>query len=176
MLDGWHEFYMLLGTAAAALVALLFVAASIGIGLITIARGSPTHTYTSPIVFHYTYVLFVSLVALIPINTDWSLSATVGVSAAGAFTYSCFIFARVMRGTTRDLDDRLGYGLSPLVAYATTLAAAILLFERSAIGPPLLAGALMLLLLINIRNAWDLTLFFAQQQNERKRESGSTQS
>jgi hypothetical protein len=81
-----------------------------------------------------------------------------------------------MRGTTRDLDDRLGYGLSPLVAYATTLAAAILLFERSAIGPPLLAGALMLLLLINIRNAWDLTLFFAQQQNERKRESGSTQS
>jgi hypothetical protein len=33
MLDGWHEFYTLLGTAAAALVALLFVAASIGAGL-----------------------------------------------------------------------------------------------------------------------------------------------
>jgi hypothetical protein len=164
MLQGWHEFYILLGTAAAALVALLFVAASIGVGLITVARGSPTHTYTSPIVFHYTYVLFVSLVALIPINTDWSLSATIGVSAAVASVYSCFIFARVMRGTTRDLDDRLGYGLGPLAAYAASLTAAMLLFERSAIGPPLLAGALILLLLINIRNAWDLTLFFAQRR------------
>jgi hypothetical protein len=27
---GWHDFYMLLGTASAALVALLFVAVSIG--------------------------------------------------------------------------------------------------------------------------------------------------
>jgi hypothetical protein len=174
MLDGWHEFYILLGTAAAALVALLFVAASIGVGLITIARGSPTHTYTSPIVFHYTFVLFVSLVALIPVNTDWSLSATIGVSAAVALAYSCFIFARVMRGGTRDLDDRLGYGVGPPIAYAATLAAAILLFVRSTVGPPLLAGGLMLLLLINIRNAWDLTLFFVHRQNERNRDSASS--
>jgi hypothetical protein len=30
LLEHWHEFYLLIGTAAAALVALLFVAASIG--------------------------------------------------------------------------------------------------------------------------------------------------
>jgi hypothetical protein len=164
MLDGWHEFYILLGTAAAALVALLFVAASIGAGLLSTARGSPTHTYTSPIIFHYTYVLFLSLVALIPLNTDWSLSAIIGISAVIAVVYSCFIFVRVMRGSAIDLDDRLGYGASPLAAYAAALAASIFIFERSPIGPPLLAGALILLLLINIRNAWDLTLFFAQRR------------
>jgi len=166
MLEGWHEFYILLGTAAAALVALLFVAASIGVGYISLARGSPTHTYTSPVVFHYTYILFVSLVALFPINTDWSLAATIGVSAAIALGYSCFIFARVMRATSIDLDDRIGYGASPLAAYAAALAAAVFIFERSAVGPPLLAGALILLLLINIRNAWDLTLFFAQRRGK----------
>ena len=35
MLAPWHEFYELLGTAAAALVALLFVAASIGASVLT---------------------------------------------------------------------------------------------------------------------------------------------
>jgi hypothetical protein len=165
MLDGWHEFYGLLGTAAAALVALLFVAASIGAGYLSIARSSPTHTYTTPIVFHYTYVLFLSLVALIPINTDRSLAAIIGVSAAIALIYSCFIFVRVMRGDAVDLDDRLSYGASPLVAYTAALAAAIFMFEHSRIGPPLLAGVLVLLLLINIRNAWDLTVFFTQRRS-----------
>lgn len=165
MLSDWHEFYILLGTAAAALVALLFVAASIGAGYLSTERGSPTHTYTSPIVFHYTFVLFLSLAALIPANTDWSLAGIIGASAAIALVYSFFIFVRVMRGSATDLDDRLGYGASPLAAYAAVLAAAIFIFKRSDIGPPLLAGALILLLLINIRNAWDLTLFFAQRRS-----------
>jgi hypothetical protein len=63
-----------------------------------------------------------------------------------------------------DIADRFGYGASPLAAYAAALAASVFIFERSDIGPPLLAGALVLLLLINIRNAWDLTLFFAQRR------------
>ncbi|MFL5065808.1 MAG: hypothetical protein ACJ8ED_14275 [Xanthobacteraceae bacterium] len=34
-LEHWREFYLLVGTAAAALVALLFVAASIGAGFLS---------------------------------------------------------------------------------------------------------------------------------------------
>src|SRR5262249_777265 len=35
LLDHWHDFYVLVGTAAAALVALLFVATSIGAGILS---------------------------------------------------------------------------------------------------------------------------------------------
>ena len=91
MLDGWHEFYILLGTAAAALVALMFVAASIGAGYLSAERASATRTFTSPIIFHYTYVLFLSLAALVPINTDTSLAAIIGISAAAGFINSIFI-------------------------------------------------------------------------------------
>jgi hypothetical protein len=168
MLEGWHEFYGLLGTAAAALVALLFVAASIGVGYLSSGRGSPTRTFTSPVVFHYTYVLFLSLVTLIPHNSDVSLAVIVGVSAAAALAYSGFVCVRVLRSSTLDLDDRLGYGASPPVAYAATLAAAVLIFEHSIVAPPLLAAALILLLVINIRNAWDLTVFFAQRRGDGK--------
>jgi hypothetical protein len=166
MLAGWHEFYGLIGTAAAALVALLFVAASIGAGYLSAKRGSPTRTFTSPIVFHYTYVLFASLVALVPVNTDTSLAAIVGTTAAGGLIYSIFILVGVMRSSSADIDDRLGYGASPAAGYAAAFAASVFIFERSAVGPPLLAGALILLLLINIRNAWDLTVFFAQRRED----------
>jgi hypothetical protein len=97
MLDGWHEFYILLGTAAAALVALMFVAASIGAGYLSAERAGATRTFTSPIIFHYTYVLFLSLAALVPINTDTSLAAIIGISAAAGFVNSIFILVRVMR-------------------------------------------------------------------------------
>jgi len=164
MFEGWHEFYTLLGTAAAALVALLFVAASIGAGYISAERGSPTRTFTTPVVFHYTFVLFLSLVSLIPSNTDTSFAVIIGLSAVGALVYSGSVLRRVMRSNAKDLDDRLGYGAGPLVGYVVTLVAAVFVFERSPVGPPLLAGALILLLLINIRNAWDLTVFFAQRR------------
>jgi hypothetical protein len=166
MLDGWHEFYGLLGTAAAALVALLFVAASIGAGYLSAERASPTRTFTSPIVFHYTFVLFLSLVALVPVNTDHSLAVIVGLSAAVGLAYASLILTRVMRSTTIDIDDRLGYGASPPAGYAAALVAAMFIFHHSRIGPPLLAGALILLLLVNIRNAWDLMVFFARRRSD----------
>ena len=164
MLEGWHEFYTLLGTAAAALAALLFVAASIGTGYLNAGTDGPTRTFTSPVLFHYTYVLFVSLVVLMPNTTAASLSLIVGIRAAAALGYSIFILRRVLRSNASDIDDRLGYGVSPSLAYLATLIAAIFLGLHSPIGPPLLAGALIFSLLVNIRNTWDLTVFFAQRR------------
>jgi len=56
---------MLLGTASAALVALLFVAVSIGASLITPDRSTATRTFMSPAVFHFSTLLLLSLVALV---------------------------------------------------------------------------------------------------------------
>ncbi|HLH11070.1 MAG TPA: hypothetical protein VKV77_04210 [Methylovirgula sp.] len=166
MLETWHEFYSLLGTAAAALAALLFVAASIGTGFMSAQRGGPTRTFTSPVLFHYTYVLFVSLIALMPDTSDISIGLIVGFSAAGALGYSIFILRRVLSSSVTDIDDHLGYGICPPLSYAATLVAAVLVYRHSRIGPPLLAGALIFSLLVNIRNTWDLTVFFAQRRNE----------
>jgi hypothetical protein len=166
MLQGWHEFYGLLGTAAAALAALLFVAASIGTGYMNAGTGGPTRTFTSPVLFHYAYVLFVSLIALMPDTTDRSIGLIVGVSAAGALAYSIFIFRRVLRSSVTDIDDHLCYGISPPLAYAATLAGAIAIHAHADLGPPLLGGALIFSLLVNIRNTWDLTVYFAQRRND----------
>jgi hypothetical protein len=160
----WHEFYMLLGTASAALVALLFVAASLGAGLIDPARSTATRTYMSPIIFHYTCALFVSLMALVPGMTARPLAVIVALAALAGCSFSIAVLVGVVRSAMSDLADRLGYGAGPLAAYAAALIAAGFLWAHAAAGPNILAGALVLLLLINIRNAWDLTITFARRR------------
>ena len=70
----WHDFYMLLGTASVALVALLFVAASIGASFLTPERSVATRTFMSPVVFHFGTLLLISLIAIVPSHTALSLA------------------------------------------------------------------------------------------------------
>jgi len=170
MLASWHEFYALLGTAAAALVALLFVAVSIGTSILTPepeSRGN-TRTFMSPVVFHFANILFLSLIALVPMQTPQLFGAVIGLASIGSLIYSFVIAARVHRSSISDLADRLGYGAVPVVCYASGLAAALLLLEDKPAGLNILAGAALALLVTNIRNAWDLVLAFAQRAGQRQ--------
>ena len=53
-LKEWHDFYLLVGTAGATLLALLFVAVSLGTGFLTEERQEATRTFMSPVVIHFT--------------------------------------------------------------------------------------------------------------------------
>src|SRR5690242_16048638 len=154
MLAPWHEFYVLLGTAAAALVALLFVAASIGAGLIDPARSTATRTYMSPIIFHYTCVLFVSLMVLVPDMTERRLAVIVALVALAGFGFSVAVLIGVAHSASSDIADRFGYGAG--------LSAGGCLCAHASAGANVWAGALVLLLLVNLRKAWELAIAFAR--------------
>jgi hypothetical protein len=96
MLEDWHDFYILLGTAAAALVALLFVAASVGASMLTPERTRATRTYLS---------LFASLIALIPTQTPLWLGISVGSVALIGLLYSFFVCFRLFRDHVADIAD-----------------------------------------------------------------------
>ena len=88
----WHDFYMLLGTASAALVALLFVAVSIGASFLTPERSVATRTFMSPVVFHFSTLLLISLIVMVPTHTALSLAigiALVAVAGLGYTTCPC---------------------------------------------------------------------------------------
>src|SRR5438874_11971176 len=164
LLEHWHEFYLLIGTAAAALVALLFVAASVGVGILSHNTAGPTRTYMSPVAFHFTSVLFISTLALVPSHTRASMGLLVGFDALAGSVYGGFILRRLLADSISDLADRFCYGAMPLAAYAVGLIAAYLFLRGSEWAPELLAGSVLLLLIVNIRNAWDLMLAMARRQ------------
>jgi hypothetical protein len=172
MLKDWHDFYILLGTAAAALVALLFVAASIGASILTPERSRATRTYLSPILFHYAAMLFASLIALIPTQTPFWLGIGMGSVGLIGLLYSLFVCFQLFRDHVADIADLLGYGGGPAAAYAAVLISAFLFKSESAAAVNVAAGAFMLLLVVNIRNAWDLFIALARKSNEERGKSG----
>lgn len=154
---------MLLGTASAALVALLFVAVSIGASFLTPERSVATRTFMSPVVFHFSTLLLISLIAMVPSHTTMSLAIGIALVAVAGLAYTTVVLVGLARASISDIADRLGYGIIPLASYLAILAAAGLVISRAALAADILAAALLLLLAVNIRNAWDLMLAFARQ-------------
>jgi hypothetical protein len=124
-----------------------------------------TATYMSPVVFHYANVLFLSLIALVPTQTFESFGVVIGIASIGSVIYSIVIAVRVHGNPISDLPDRLCYGVIPACCYASGLVVAALLLRGNPFGLDLLAGAALLLLVINIRNAWDLMISLARRVN-----------
>jgi len=163
-LKEWHEFYVLLGTAGATLLALLFVAVSLGAGYLTEERQSATRMFMSPVVVHFTSVFFLSAVALFPWHQAKVFAALIGVTALIGAIISTYITIQIVRSDlTYYMEDYLAYGLLPDLGYLALLAAAVAIYLENDFGLDALAGALLLLAIVNIRNAWDLTLTMARR-------------
>jgi hypothetical protein len=158
-LKEWHDFYLLVGTAGATLLALLFVAVSLGAGFLTEDRQLATRTFMSPVVIHFTSVFFLSAVALCPWHKARLFAALIGVTALIGAILSTYITVQVVRtNMTNYVEDYLAYGLLPGLGYLALLAAAVSIYLEKDFGLHALAGALLLLAIVNIRNAWDLSL------------------
>lgn len=65
---------------------------------------------------------------------------------------------------TNYMEDYLAYGSLPGLGYLALLAAAVSIYLEKDFGLDALAGALLLLAIVNIRNAWDLTLTMARRK------------
>ena len=72
----------------------------------------------------------------------------------------------MLRDGIADLPDRLAYGLAPLVGYGAIFAAAVLFFIGSESAADVLASGVILLLIVNVRNAWDLLLAMARRRSQ----------
>jgi hypothetical protein len=163
-LKEWHDFYVLVGTAGATLLALLFVAVSLGAGFLTEERQSATRTFMSPIVVHFSSVFFLSAVALFPSHSARFFAGLVGATALIGAIISTYITVQVVRTElTNYLEDYFAYGLLPGLGYLALIAAAVSIYLEKDFGLNALAGALLLLTIVNIRNAWDLTLAMARR-------------
>ncbi len=161
-LGRWHDFYMLLGTASATLVGLLFVAATVGSGVFSSARRGASRMFLSASVIHFSSLLITCLIIMAP-DQNW-ISLGVTVMACGSFGLA--YYGLTWRDTVRDglsksidWDDRIWYAVLPVLCYLFETASGVALALRWDLGCMALAVSLSLLLVIGIHNAWDITLW-----------------
>ena len=158
-LHEWHEFYILLGTAGATLLALLFVAVSLGTGFLSSKDQQGTRTFMSPVVIHFTSVFFLSAVCLVPSHGPVFFAVLIAGTAIVGVAVSIVISVWVVRTEmTQYLPDYFAYGLLPVGAYLALLVASIMIYLGRDYALEVLAGGLLMLAVVNVRNAWDLTL------------------
>jgi hypothetical protein len=158
----WRDFYALIGTASATLVALMFVAASIGAGVFTREHQAGIRSFLSPTVVHFSTVLIICLLATIPTETWAVLGVLLMCAGVIGLAYSGWIWRRMMKhGIIASIDvvDRLWYALLPTATYLLVIVAGVSLWRQSEVSLNILALALILLLLIGLRNSWDMTVW-----------------
>ena len=166
-LQGWTNFYLITGSAAAALTGLQFVVQTL------IASGLPlrlgggtdreasTAAFGTPTVVHFALALVLSALLAAPWPGFASLRTTLAVLAAAALVYSAIVLrrARAQRVYRPVLEDWIWHIVLPTAAYATVLVATWL--ETDGAEGPLfaIAGATLLLVCVGIHNAWDTVTF-----------------
>jgi hypothetical protein len=162
-LAAWADFYVIVGSAGAALTGLQFVVMAL-INESTADRGSETiSAFGTPTVVHFCAVLLTAAMLSMP----WG-----GLAAAGNLTMAIgilgVVYAVIVTNRARKqtryapvLEDWLWHSVLPLVAYGTMAAAGGKM--RGGAGDWLfIVGAMLLLLLsIGIHNAWDTVTYIA---------------
>jgi hypothetical protein len=169
MFHGWENFFYLIGSAAGALIGLMFVVITLTAGHAPrrVSRGA--RVYVTPIVFHYAVVLVVSAISEVSGLQFWAVSVILTFFAIAGLVYSAATTIRLCRrgweDPIPDRSDKCFYGFLPTIIYVAfaVSAGAVWVVERKAV---LAIGAIMLaLLLLGIRNAWDLATTLALRRS-----------
>jgi len=169
ILSHWESFYVIVGSSAAALTGLQFV-------VIALIAESPLRgptsmrsiaAFGSPNVVHFGAVLFISAVISAPWNGIGAVTTTMIATGIAGTIYAIVVTRRAHRqeAYTPVLEDWIWHSALPFLAYASILAAALLLPTHSREALFGIGGASLLLLFIGIHNAWDTVTYVAAGPN-----------
>lgn len=165
MFLGWDNYFFMLGSAAAGLVGLLFVVVTLTAGFerTTALRGQAL--YMTPTMVHFAVVFSVCAVAVMPRLPTAAFVAlaalAMGLGLVNAVR-ACFGIARPRpEMPTPHWSDLWMYGAAPALLYLIGLVLCALVEAGVGWAAPALAGLLLVIALVGIRNAWDLLTWIA---------------
>ena len=127
-LDGWENFYVIVGSSAGALIGLQFVVITL-VADLPLTGGLPqaTSAFTTPSVIHFGVVLFLSAIACAPWDGIGLVAIFWGVVGLCGITYTIIVTRRMRMQTayTPVFEDWLFHALLPLAAYAVLVVSAL---------------------------------------------------
>ena len=173
-LAAWQNFYVIIGAAAATLTGLLFVVITLLSGALgrVSSPSSGVRVFNTPNVWHFVTALFIAALLSAPWPALWPAGLLVALAGLWGVIYVFIVLWEVRHRLTHYhlvLSDWLWYTLLPLIAYTAMLVAGILLPIAEAPALFVIAAAMLLLVIMGIRNPWDLVTYmlidFPQSEN-----------
>lgn len=177
LLEGWENFYIIVGSSAGALIGLMFVVITLMADMpITGIDEQASKVFTTPSVIHFSVVLFLSALISIPWGSVNIIAVFWGVVGIFGLIYIILVIRRMRTQNMYDpvFEDWLCHVLFPLAAYALMVAAAVIAhaYERTALFS--VGAASLILLFVGIHNAWDLVthMIFVRRRQQREEPGG----
>lgn len=175
-LHEWSDFYVIIGSSAAALTGLMFVVVALGAERHKITEEA-LGSFATPTVVHFCATLLVAGFITMPGQTATSLAACLLAASSAGLVYSGLVAARARRQTSYApvLEDWVWHVILPLVAYLALFVSGIATrrgVEGSRYG---VAASALLLLFIGIHNAWDAAVWIATSSQEQQQASQSAE-
>lgn len=167
VLGTWSNFYVITGSAAAALTGLVFVVITLVAGGSAGSSREGVATFSTPTVVHFGTVLFVSALMSAPWRSLTHAGVILALTGVCGIIYIVRVTQRARRGPDSayqpDFEDWLWYSALPIGAYVVLAGAAIGLAAAPSTALFALAAGVLLLIFIGIHNAWDVVTYIAVQ-------------
>ncbi len=162
MFESWDTFYLLTGTSAAALVGMMFVVTTLTAEIATERVERGIIIYQNPTIFHLGAIFLASALAVMPEHLLMATAALLLILGIVGAVYSALTLRRTIESYEfyrSTLADRAFYGALPCLLYLALAAGAAAAFASSDLAAETIGAAALALLLVSIRNAWDVARF-----------------
>lgn len=176
-LSGWENFYVIVGSAAGALIGLQFVVitliANIATGKDAARAGS---AFATPTIVHFSVVLLLSAIISAPWHDIRPAADVLAVLSLSGLVYTAIVARRARQQTAYqpEFEDWLFHVLLPFTAYAVLAVGSLTAAAHSRAALFGIAAAAMLLLFIGIHNAWDAVTYHVFVQKAEHEPQGSS--
>jgi len=169
--SAWENFYVIVGSSAAALTGLQFVVVVLGAEARSI--GPEVGAFGTPTVVHFCAALLISAIVSVPWRAVANAALALGVVGVAGIVYMAVVIRRARRQTryVPVLEDWLWHVVLPLICYSTFVVAALVLPLYPQPVLFVVAAATVLFLFIGIHNSWDNVTYAVLAVSRRESES-----
>jgi hypothetical protein len=160
-LEAWANFYVMLGSSAAALTGLQFVVIALGADSKSLGGHREIRAFGTPTIVHFCAVLLISAIVTAPWPRAFYAGVALGICGAAGLGYGLMTLWAAQRVTVYQPvpEDWLWHLVFPLTAYAAILAAGIALGRHPGASLFAIGAAALFLLFLAIHNAWDAVTY-----------------
>ncbi len=173
-LNEWDSFYVIVGSAAGALIGLQFVVMTLIAERLTPGASEAGRSFGTPTVVHFSASLLLAALVRVPWdNVADAFWATGAVGACGLIYMAVTAFRVFHQHVYKpDLEDVTFHIALPTVAYGLLVLASVLDATHHELALFGVAGSALLLLFVGIHNAWDAVAYNVYVQ--RAKQSGES--
>lgn len=176
LLNGWGNFYVIVGSSAGALIGLQFVVIALIADLpATVSRnaGQASGAFGTPSVVHFGVVLLLSGILSAPWHTISPAAILWGIAGFVGVLYILIIIRRMRSQSLYKpvFEDWLCHAVLPFLAYAVLAASSFFANSDAHLALYFVAAAALLLLFTGIHNAWDAVTYHVFHRRQQQRET-----